>query len=993
MTETPASCSSLQQVLDRKPEFTNNGPLDQFFDSLQSQLISKISEDSSIPLYQEVGFSNNEDFVAYVLSKLVDLSSLTLATAENDASSARLVPISLHDMKYFDLLVNLIVIHGVYANLPPGIGIPLEQRRIDHFRDRDKKYEVPSGHSANLATLDRVCNVLFAIFTAAPLKSNTIGRLLLKGAGFSDLMTALVVLQPHGDAAHKQQYRDMFDRAEDLQETYQLFALYTLLVHSTTNLQYKELALSKLATLPIRRTNGVISLIDFIVGVREDEEIDISKYNGVSQLLVAKPKSMTSAQYFSKLFDQIYEGLTFVNKPILVSCLNNLVSEFYFKNKRIVHDFLFKRISVVLYNETLQEFTSKALNDTINVLISLSKSPSAELTNDIASFGPGNFYLTLWIYCMFLRKKQKIQPRSGAKEIDAPYYTVILSLLKGYLVINRAYGALDSIVSNLVNFDHSSWGYRIDAETQLPSVKLLPCGSDFNNDLKLSQRDTAGDLIKMQQVFLDIDLAVQLFAQLLKLLNEPEVVKRIFLSVMSRWVSSTKSQDTSKSLAAKDVQGSLLVLVDLKLMEKLDEAFKNDIIKKPRDVLIMIDELLELPEEQEDVRDATEDSDDENQDSDDDDVNDNSGNADKTSAEEDDLLQNPRATSVYLTLLKLLSTIMATTPKRDLLQCRKELTSIQTSLERQPTDPESRALVMKLANLLHGGDEHSLGMEPGECSGEFDAEQKLQQAMMNVEDTLPPIRAHGLHELRQLIEQNSPVINLKQVLELHGRLLHDKEPFVYLNAIKGLSALCEFEPTQTLQYLLEVYSGLCAESKKGTTLDDVLKVGEVLVNYVETQNEMFGGQTSRAIVATCLKNIQQHETLDARIRMSALSLLSVCVETNCLAIQNELTDIMDCAMGVLRLERSEQSESSENSSKLLRRAALHLLHSLVTCASPSFFAGPQGYSIAQLSSLLNYVKSTDPDYLVYDQAGTLQQTIQELYQPALSSVPIADLSL
>ncbi|CEP62505.1 Rtp1p LALA0_S05e07140g [Lachancea lanzarotensis] len=991
MTEAPPSQKNLQQVLDRQPDFTNNSPLDQFFDSLQSQLSSKISDDSRISLYKEVDFSSNKEFVAYLLNKLVDLSSLTLATTDNDVSKARLVPISLHDMKYFDLLINLIVVHGVYANLPRGIGIPLEQRRIEHFRTRDKKYEVPTGHTSDLSTLERVSNVLFTIFTAAPLRSNTIGSLLLKGAGFTDLMTALVVLQLHGNAAHQHRYCDMFEKTEDLQETYQLFALYTILVNTTTNLQYKELVLSKLVTLPVRRSNGVISLVDFVVGVRENEEIDISKYNRVTQLLVTKPKSMTSVQYFSKLFDQIYEGLTFVNKPILVSCLNNLLSELYFKNKRIINDFLFRRISAVLYNETLREFTSKALNDTINVLLSLSKNPSVEVTNGLANFGSGNFYLTLWIYCMFLRKNQQIQPRSGTKEIDTPYYKVVLSLLKGYLVINRAYDALDFIVSNLVNFNHTSWGYSIDAETQLPHVKLLLGRTDVSKDLRTSRTDTTEDLKKVQQVFLDIDLAVELFAELLKSLNEPEVVKSIFLSVMSRWVSTTKVQDTSKSLAAEDVQGSLLVLVDLKLMEKLDNAFKNDIIKKPRDVLAMIDELLELREDQDETINSAEDSDDENGDSDDqDDDNDNSSDADKNPYEDDDLLQNPRATSVYLTLLKLLSTILATTPKRDLLQFREILGSIKQSLEKRPNNQDSRSLVSKLKELLHSEDDKGLGKDLTESDDQFDAEQKLQQAMLNIEDTLPPIRAHGLHELRQLIERKSPIIDLKQVLELHARLLHDKEPFVYLNAIKGLSVLCEFEPTQTLDYLLEVYSGAGAQSKLGKTLDDVLKVGEVLVNYVETQNELFGGQISRRIVATCLENIQQHEALDARARMSALSLLGVCVETNCLAIQNELTDIVDCAMGVLRLERSEDPE---NPSKLLRRGALHLLHSLVICAAPNFFAGPESHPMAQLLNLLNYVKSTDPDYLVYNQASSLHDSIQNRHQLALSPASIADLNL
>ncbi|SCU81020.1 LAME_0B05358g1_1 [Lachancea meyersii CBS 8951] len=987
MSTDSTSQKNLQQVLDRKPDFTNDTPLDQFFDSLQSQLFSKLTDDSSVPLYEEAGLPKNDEFVAYLLKKLAELSSITLEITRCDESTARLVPISLHDMKYFDLLINLIVVHGVYANLPAGIGIPLEQRRIDSFRKTDKKFVVPRSHKPNLSTLGRVADVLYTTLLSAPVKWNTVGSLLLKGAGFTDLMTALIALQFSVDTeiAHKQSYCKMFGELENLQETYQLFSLYTLLVHTTSKLKYREFVLSQLATLPVRRNNGVISLIDFIVGVREDEEIDISKYSRVTQILTTKPRAMTSKQYFTQLFDQIYEGLTFVNKPILVSCLNNLVSELYFKNKRIIHDFLFKKISTVLYNDVRQEFSSKTLNDTMNVLLSISKNPHEELTNDLATFHFKNFYLTLWTYCMFLRRDQKLQPRSGAKEIDAPYYTVMLSLLKSYITINHAYDALESIVMNLVNFDHGDWGYKIDPETQLPYVKLLD-QSRFSKDLNITSSGDTDRLQKVQQVFLDIDLAVELFADLLKLLNEPEVVKNTFLSVMNRWISSTKTDRTSQSILAEDVQSSLLVLVDLKLMEKLDQAFKNDIIRKPRDILTMIQELFELPEERSELKDNTADSDDEDSDSDD---NDDDDSEDEQTNEEDDILQDPRATSVYLTLLKLLSTILSTTSKRDLLHSHDVLKSIKQSLERRPNDENAQSLVLRLRNFLENNDASKVDSEMSRSFDEFDADQEtLQRAMLSVEDALPPIRANGLYELRRLIERKSPVIDLKHAIEMHARQLHDKEPFVYLNAIKGLSALCELDPTHTLDYLLEIYSGRETASKKTRTLDDILKIGEVLVNYVETQNELFGGLVAHRLVAVCLSNLQQHNSLDARARTSAMSLLGVCVETNCQAIQSDLLDILDCAVGVLRFEKSEDPEDI---SKLLRRGALHLLHTLMVQVGPESL--PENYSLPQIASLLSYVRSNDPDYLVYEQAGALLQLIQERQHINPDSESVAKLHL
>ncbi|SCU93069.1 LANO_0E02938g1_1 [Lachancea nothofagi CBS 11611] len=962
MTDSP-KCQNLQQILDRNPDFTNDTPLDQFFSAFNSQFISKITDDSNAPLYAEVGFCNNSDFVTSLLEWLDQLKDILLEIP-TDNESANLVPISLHDMKYFDLLINLIVVHGFYANLPSGIGIPLNQRRIENFRLVDKRFEIPKAHKANHDTLSRASDAFYTTLMSAPLRKNVVGSLLLKGAGFTDLLTALIVL--HFEKREDQQrYSVMFQNAESLQETYQLFSLYTLLVHTTKNPQYREFVLSKLSTLPVRRNNGVISLIDFVVGVREDAEIDTSRYNRVSQILVSKPRSLSSPDYFSKLFDQICDGLIFINKPILVSCLNILVTEFYFKNKRIVQDFLFRKINKVLYNEPRQEHSSKELNNTINVLVSLSKNPSVNLTKSLTTSGSNNFYLTLWIYCMFLKKNQRLQPQSDSKNSAAPYYTVVLSLLKTYIVINSDYSALNVIIMNLVNFDHETWGYGINLENQLPYVRLIDQRSidEEPNPLHIGNDEK---LRKVQQVFLDIDHAVELFVELLKALNEPDVVKDIFLSVMNRWVNSTtKSNQSGESMFAEDFQNSLLVLVDLKLMEKLDDTFKNDIIRKPKDVLKMIDELFELPEDNEDAAGYHEDSDD------DEDEDDKVG-------EEDELLQNPRATSVYLTLLKLLSSILSTTPSRELKLCRDVLESILRSLHLRKEDTQSQSLATKIQDLLKSSETSALGGQFAQDYNELDADNEfLQKAMVNINDALAPIRAHGLYELRQLIERKSPVIDLNYVLELHAQQLRDKEPFVYLNAIKGLTALCELEPDRTVLFLLGLYGGKDPQSRNKLSLDDELKVGEVLANYVKPQSLMFGGANARLIVAACVTKVRQHETLDNRARMSAMSLLGVCLETNALGIRKELSDILDCAVNILRLEKSRNaSDDSEDSSQLLRRSALHLLHALLAHSGLELL--PANYSAAQLTSLLNYVRSTDADYLVYEQAGALLQEIHAL---------------
>ena len=951
---------SLHQILNKKPDFVNDTPLDRFFENLDSQLFSKINNESEEVLYKEVGCTGNAEFVKVLLQYLEHSNDLVITSA-HEAKDHSLVPISLHDMKYFDLLVNMIVVHGVYAHLPPGFGIPLDQRMLENFRKRDKKFIVPRGCPASLDTLGQVASSFYRILTSEPLKQNTIGGLLLKGTGYTDLVTALIVLVHDKD--REARFLAMYDLVEGLQETYELFSLYTLLVHSTSNPVLRDFVLQKLSTLPIRRTNGVISLVDFVIGVREDEEIDSSKFKRVTQILVSKPKTTTSIVYFTKLFDQIYDGLTFVNRPVLISCLNNVVTELYFKNKRIVHDFLFKRIAEVLYNECLQDYSSKTLNDTINVLISLSKNPSMEVTQDLTNFSSNNFYSTLWVYCMFLKKNQRLQPAPDSQ--GTAYYTVIIGLIKTFITVNSDHQSLREIVLNLVNYDHDTWGYGINMENQLPYIRVFD-ETNVSEELKnVSPATQDKRLKKVHELFLDIDCAVDLFMELLKALNEPEIVKELFLSVLNRWVTSTnKVTEFNPARIPGDVHASLLVLVDLKLLEKMDASFKNDIIKKPRDILILIEELLELKDQNDEVVENQPDSDDE-----DDFVDEKE--------DESNVAQEMASNSTYLTVLKLLSTILTSTSPRELSKSENVLNSISSTLSNSKEDPQARALVTRIRELLSTSKSPDSSQEG---YAELDADNEaLEKAIGNLNDTLVPIRAHGLYELRQLIERKSPVIDLKYVLDVHVRQLHDKEPFIYLNAIKGLSSLCEVEPDGTLDFLLNLYQN--RESKY--TLDDVLKTGEVLLNYVTTQNELFGGQYANTLVAICLDKVQQHEKLDNRIRMSAMSILGVCLQVNARGVQSQITDILDCSFGILKLEKNSAGDPSADSSKLLRRSAIHVLHALVSSSGLEMF--PPQYAGHHLLNLLNYVKQTDDDYLVCEQAGDLLEAIKDCQLNRLDS--------
>ncbi|AMD21415.1 HER136Wp [Eremothecium sinecaudum] len=917
MTNNGVQSKKLDEVLKRSPQFTNNTPIDAFFRELEEALVSKVKSSEGNNVYLQTSCDSNHSFVLKCLDYFKRLHVLVL-NKEKISDDKNLLPISLHDMASFDMLVNLIVIHGIYANLPLGIGVPLPERQLANFKEERNEFKVPSNHVRNIETLKLAAETFYDVFKKTEKPGDTIRDILLKGTGYLDAITALVSLAVDLPD-EKLQYTEKLEALEATQDTYQLVSVYTLLVRTTTSTKYRELPLLKLSLLSVNRPDGVSSVIDFVVNVREEEQINVENFKLVNQILLAKPKTLTNVQYFLAIFPQIYDGLAEVNRPILVSSLNNLVSGFYYKNKRIVEDFLFRRVNKILFNPNAEGFSEKQLNDCINVLISLSKNPSTEVIAALVSSNDAkSFYLHLWIYALFLRKNQKLKPGSGSSD-TAPYYHVIFSLIKSYMKVNSNTEFLEYIVNNLVNFDHDNWEYKINLETQLPYI--VPKSPDnILERLTLKDDNTA----VLQQLSLDVDFAIEALIEFLTLWNDNIVTKEVFLSTLRRWV---KNQSKSNTLDAYqgDLSQNLLTLVDLKLLEQMNEKLKMNLLEKPHDVLQVIYDLLDFAYNHPDQASQLEpDSDDEEE-------------------EEQDLDKSNHLNTSFSILIELLLAILSSTDGKTLAKDTALLKHISKKLRVYPANPSCSIASGKIeAFVLNNVD------KPHSSSLEID-ELVLDSALANLNDNLAPIKAHALHELRQLIKKNSPVISVKHVLDLHIHQLKDPEPFVYLNVIKSLSEICLLSPDQSIPYLLTTYR----DTKPAYKLDLVLRIGEVFVNYITAEGEMFQGTYAVQIVQTCLSTIPQRDAIDNRIRMSAMSLLGLVFQANALAIAEYVTDTLDCIFGILQLEKTATT---------MRRSAIYLIYDIMQTSAVEFI--PEQYNREKLISLLEYVRIEEQDYLV-----------------------------
>lgn len=212
--------------------------------------------------------------------------------------------------------------------------------------------------------------------------------------------------------------------------------------------------------------------------------------------------------------------------------------------------------------------------------------------------------------------------------------------------------------------------------------------------------------------------------------------------------------------------------------------------------------------------------------------------------------------------------------------------------------------------------------------------------------------------------KKSPVLTLDFVLELHIVQLQDNEPFIYLNVIKSLNELIDFDKQGTVEFLLKTYQNTKEK------LDDRLKIGEVLVNFIDRQGELLTGDLVFGVMGATLNVIRDFEE-DDKMRMSAISLLGESLRTNALGLEKFIKDSLDCAIGVLELEKTD----------IMKRAAVVLISDLISFGGLDIV--PRGYG-AKLQRVLRYEKMRASDYLLVEQITKVESIIEDLKRDKLT---------
>ncbi|GAA5942941.1 Rtp1p [Sporobolomyces koalae] len=213
--------------------------------------------------------------------------------------------------------------------------------------------------------------------------------------------------------------------------------------------------------------------------------------------------------------------------------------------------------------------------------------------------------------------------------------------------------------------------------------------------------------------------------------------------------------------------------------------------------------------------------------------------------------------------------------------------------------------------------------------------KKYQEALKLLQDPLLPVRAQGLHLLKNLIappasttksstttsnSQDSQTLLktdpalLPAILSIFLGALTEEDSFLYLNAVQGLSLLVDVFGRQVIGGLVVPYTGERSVNNPSATeirpvgtgvqgqreLDKRLRVGEALIQVVQRAGEALA--TLHEILLPPLLLTLRQSSLPIPLRASAITILATMVETAPIAMLPVLGQLGEAMRQLLEIE-------------------------------------------------------------------------------------------
>ncbi|KAJ2614866.1 hypothetical protein H4S08_001518 [Coemansia sp. RSA 1365] len=253
--------------------------------------------------------------------------------------------------------------------------------------------------------------------------------------------------------------------------------------------------------------------------------------------------------------------------------------------------------------------------------------------------------------------------------------------------------------------------------------------------------------------------------------------------------------------------------------------------------------------------------------------------------------------------------------------------------------------------------------------------ERFNNALRDSYSELVPIKAHGIIELRNMVISKSTALHsterMEAVISVFVKMVQEADSFLYLNAIRGLSALADHHGHRFIPQLVDMYTD------STFTIDQRLRIGESLQQSIVRAGEMLGDY-SEHIVPNLLNNIRATDTNNDNyteiLVHSTLSILSAIARTCPLALQKWILQLINALDSLMIVMANKEDEMSI----VVRRAAVVFCVDLIHGYGERLIELVDVEVLQNIHRLLRRIRLSDSDELVCGHAQTGIDAIDEV---------------
>ncbi|KAK9471988.1 uncharacterized protein V1510DRAFT_366745 [Dipodascopsis tothii] len=843
------------------------------------------------------------------------IAKINEASLEDSKLRADLFSVSMSDMKNVTALLDFIIITGIYTDITNGVG--------NHPSKRMKNYDQLSGLIRN-RQYDGALKITVETLLNVVEEQGDIANILINGIYIADLLAGIADLaySKRPEIPHPEIYQQRFWSLCERLDTYSLLQVILSLLHKETPKHMSELFLGILAKIPLTRDrDGVRSVLELLGGLREDKQVSLEQLDRAAKLFSRSPVGISDEAFYTHVGEQLLRILD-DSPDTLKAAAVHVISALYSRKPAIIENYVLKTIYATFTPDIRTNsgilVAENELDATMLRLSTIIKYSPTSLSRRILE----STHKVIWLLACFKQKSKR------SMELEK-------SLLTVYIKSGDPGEILSKLIDDIAYDGNEHW--------------LFASGGHGGVEI----RPRVGQSIEQTRIgILDqIDDRLEIIFSLVSS-NDEGSLREVFLIMFRRWLAKKREQDPDP----------VRMYSELKILEYLVESHRYILVKSSAEILSLVSSIIsDWADDLRAIQSGTEGK----KKIDIEQLTRELRLEDDSDDEEEDVAEAASDEEIVSLSLSILTAIISQSFGEEKLppDAQKLIRAMLPDLEYIATNGEEklagqvRTLNMFLSEIAKTPQSHT----KHEGAGNIQGVKKYELALNHIRDNLIPVRAHGLHVLKELIQQQDPVISQTTVFEIILSTLNDEDSFVYLNSIKCLQALTDCYGAEIIDRLLTHYS-----STK-SSLDERLRIGEALQRTIQRLGETLTGLVAERIVAALIAMFSDRR-LDLVLRSSAMSILSMACETNPQGFYELSGDCINCSITCIILDKGDEKA-------ILRRAAAVLIYSMLL-GIPSLNEFPAEFAKDSIRNL-RYASEFDTDGLVRSHCASSLRLISQ----------------